>query len=106
MAVSFDSRYMTADKKYGVCCQIIPMNVKRNAVLLSTLPGRHAGADRKVDRVCKLLKNVASTNQIVEKTIKCPLVFNSALSLRMACNRTEIDELAQLHTIKRLLSAS
>ncbi|KAL8024078.1 hypothetical protein Plhal710r2_c005g0021591 [Plasmopara halstedii] len=147
MEVLFESKDVTADKKYGVRRQIIPMNVKRpdavktlnesaffvekhhtkikraskaspvmevtesmlddeNTALLNTLPDRLAEADKKVDRMCKLLENATNADHITRKAIECPLAFNSALSLKMAGNGAEIAELAQIHTINRVLSAT
>ncbi|CEG44738.1 uncharacterized protein PHALS_01078 [Plasmopara halstedii] len=147
MEVSFESKDATADKKYGVRRQIIPVIVKRpdagktlnesvslsrstdtkikraskaspvmevtesmhdddNTALLNTLPDRLAETNKKVDRICKLLENATNADHITKKVIECPLAFNSVLSLKMAGNGAEIAELAQMHTINRVLSAT
>ncbi|KAL7689367.1 hypothetical protein Plhal304r1_c016g0059931 [Plasmopara halstedii] len=42
----------------------------------------------------------------MKKAIECPLACNNALSLKMTGDGAIIDELAQLHTINLLLSAT
>ncbi|KAL7684309.1 hypothetical protein Plhal304r1_c036g0110661 [Plasmopara halstedii] len=74
--------------------------------LLNILPDRLAEAYKRVDRVCKMLEEVANANPITMKAIECPLAFSSTLSLKIAGNGAEIVELAQLHTINCVLSAT
>ena len=147
MEATFEAKNVTADPKYGVRCQIVPVDVKRpetvktanesaffvekhhtkikkasrsspilevtesmlndeNTALLDTLPDRLADADTKVDLACKLVENATNPDHITKTATECPLAFNSAMSLKMAGGGTEIAELAQLHVINRVFSAT
>jgi len=77
-----------------------------NTALLNTLPDRLMEADTKVEGICKLLEHATNVDHITKQAVECPLAFNSAMSLKMAGNGIEIAELAQLHVINRVLSAS
>ncbi|KAL7690075.1 hypothetical protein Plhal304r1_c013g0049031 [Plasmopara halstedii] len=129
MEVSFELKDVTAGKNYGVRRQIMPVNRSRhtkikkaskaspvmqvtesilddkNRALRNTLTDLLAEPGRKVDRVSKLFEKVTNINKITEKVIKCPLGFNSVLSLKLTGNGLEIAELAELHTINRVLPA-
>ena len=147
MEATFEAKNVTADPKYGVRCQIVPVDVKRpetvktanesaffvekhhtkikkasrsspilevtesmlndeNTALLDTLPDRLADADTKVDIACKLVENATNPDHITKTATECPLAFNSAMWLKMAGSGTEITELAQLHVINRVFSAT
>uniref|UniRef100_A0AAV1VNR0 Uncharacterized protein n=1 Tax=Peronospora matthiolae TaxID=2874970 RepID=A0AAV1VNR0_9STRA len=77
-----------------------------NTALLSVLPDRLAEADTKVDGVCKLFENATNPDHITKKAIECPLAFNSTMALKMAGDGHEIAELAQMHVINRVFSAT
>jgi hypothetical protein len=77
-----------------------------NTALLSVLPDRLKHADTKVDAVCKIISNTTNADHVTKHAVENPLAFNSALSLKMAGTGHEMQELAQLHMINRVLSAS
>ncbi|KAF1331476.1 putative Pollike protein, partial [Globisporangium splendens] len=77
-----------------------------NTALLSVLPDRLTHADTKVDAACKIVANATNADHVTEHAVENPLAFNSALSLKMAGTGHEMQELAQLHMINRVLSAS
>ncbi|KAF1331688.1 hypothetical protein FI667_g4271, partial [Globisporangium splendens] len=77
-----------------------------NTALLSVLPDRLTHADTKVDAACKIVANATNADHVTKHAVENPLAFNSALSLKMAGTGHEMQELAQLHMINRVLSAS
>lgn len=77
-----------------------------NTALLNTLDDRLEDADRKVESISTILRNATNPDHIMKKATESPLAFNSALSLKMAASGNEIEELAQLHMINRVLSAN
>ncbi|KAF1327933.1 putative Pollike protein, partial [Globisporangium splendens] len=147
MEVTFESKNVTADKKYGVRYQVVPVDVKRsdvvksstesaffvekhhtkirkaskaspilevsesmlndeNTALLNTLPDRLALADTQVEGASKLIDNATNPDHVIKKAVDSPLAFNSALSLKMVGSGHGVAELAQLHVINRVLSAT
>ncbi|KAF1331678.1 putative Pollike protein, partial [Globisporangium splendens] len=77
-----------------------------NTALLSILPDCLATADTKVASVLNIVENVTNPDHVTKKAVDSPLAFNSALSLKMAGSGHGVAELAQLHVINRVLSAS
>lgn len=74
-----------------------------NTALLNILLDYLANADARFDVMRKLLEKATNPDHITKKGITAPLACNSALSLKMAANGQEIAEVAQLHTINRVL---
>ncbi|KAF1335879.1 hypothetical protein FI667_g590, partial [Globisporangium splendens] len=77
-----------------------------NTALLNTLPDRLALADTQVEGASKLIDNATNPDHVIKKAVDSPLAFNSALSLKMAGTGHGVAELAQLHVINRVLSAT
>ncbi|KAF1327938.1 putative Pollike protein, partial [Globisporangium splendens] len=77
-----------------------------NTALLNTLPDRLALADTQVEGASKLIDNATNPDHVIKKAVDSPLAFNSALSLKMAGSGHGVAELAQLHVINRVLSAT
>ncbi|KAF1327039.1 putative Pollike protein, partial [Globisporangium splendens] len=77
-----------------------------NTALLNTLPDRLALADTQVEGASKLIDNATNPDHVIKKAVDSPLAFNSALSLKMAGTGHGVAELAQLHLINRVLSAT
>ncbi|KAL7689853.1 hypothetical protein Plhal304r1_c014g0052601 [Plasmopara halstedii] len=133
MDVEFVVKDATADKRHGARKQIVPVNhhtrIKKaakatpilevtesmindeNTAQLDTLPDKFAEADETVPSMVKLIENAAADfticpDHIVKSAAACPLAFNSELSLAMAGDGRLIGDLAQLHFIKRVMSAT
>ncbi|KAL7683440.1 hypothetical protein Plhal304r1_c041g0118971 [Plasmopara halstedii] len=79
---------------------------EENTALLDTLPDKFAEADETVPSMVKLIENATNPDHIVKSAAACPLAFNSALSLAMAGDDRLIGDLAQLHLINRVMSAT
>jgi hypothetical protein len=77
-----------------------------NTSLLNTLPDCLALADTQVVSASKLIDNATNPDHVIKKAVDSPLAFNSALSLKMAGAGHGVAELAQLHVINRVLSAT
>ena len=77
-----------------------------NTALLNTLPDCLALADTQVESASKLIDNATNPDHVIKKAVDSPLAFNSALSLKMAGAGHGVAELAQLHVINRVLSAT
>uniref|UniRef100_K3XAV1 Uncharacterized protein n=1 Tax=Globisporangium ultimum (strain ATCC 200006 / CBS 805.95 / DAOM BR144) TaxID=431595 RepID=K3XAV1_GLOUD len=77
-----------------------------NTALLSVLPDCLATADTKVVSVLNIVENATNPDHVIKKAVESPLAFNSVLSLKMAGSGREIAEIAQLHTINRVMCAS
>ncbi|KAF1328542.1 putative Pollike protein, partial [Globisporangium splendens] len=77
-----------------------------NTALLNTLPDRLALADTQVEGASKLIDNATNPDHVIKKAVDSPLAFNSALSLKMSGTGHGVAELAQLHVINRVLSAT
>ncbi|TYZ53554.1 hypothetical protein PybrP1_008978, partial [[Pythium] brassicae (nom. inval.)] len=82
------------------------MQNDENTALLNTLEDKLVDADTKVDGITSVLENAANPDNVLKKAAESPLAFNSALSLKMSGNGSVIAELAQLHLINRVLSAT
>ncbi|KAF1321893.1 putative Pollike protein, partial [Globisporangium splendens] len=83
-----------------------PMLNDENTALLNTLPDRLALADTQVEGASKLIDNATNPDHVIKKAVDSPLAFNSALSLKMSGTGHGVAELAQLHVINRVLSAT
>jgi hypothetical protein len=77
-----------------------------NTALLSVLPDCLATADTKVVSILNIVENATNPDHVIKKAVESPLAFNSVLSLKMAGSGREIAEIAQLHTINRVMCAS
>ncbi|KAL7679808.1 hypothetical protein Plhal304r1_c073g0161211 [Plasmopara halstedii] len=128
MEVEFELKGITTDKKHGVRKQIVPVNHHtklveaakatsiievtesmlndENTALLDTLSDCLTTADAKVGGIIKIIENATNPDNIVKTLVESPLVFNSALSLKMASQDNDIAELARLHVINRVLCAT
>jgi hypothetical protein len=77
-----------------------------NTALLNTLSDKLEQADDKVGSMVKLVENATNPDHIMKAAAECPLAFNSAIALTMADNGRGIGDLATMHAINRVLSAT
>ncbi|KAL7683541.1 hypothetical protein Plhal304r1_c041g0120031 [Plasmopara halstedii] len=106
----FIEKHHTRKKKAAKVTSILEvtesMITDENTAQLDTLPDKFAEADETVPSMVKLIENATNPYHIVESAAACPLAFNSTLSLAMAGDGRLIGDLAQLHLINRVMSAT
>ena len=108
--VVFTKKKHTSVRKANKPAQVLEVSEwmlnDENTALLNMVPDKLEEADDKVGNMVKLATTAVNPDDIMQAAAESPLAFNSTLASMMTNGGAGIGELATLHAINRVLSAT